>query len=210
MRQKLSADFLKTTTISGIFFLIPIAVVMIILSKLLEIMRQVAQKLNPGLPLDTPLAQILLNVAVVLGLLVVAFVLGLLAQGPVIKSVLTSLESTLVVLVPGYSFIKGFANNLKRSNEYAESFIPVVVQFDDHEQIAFEIERDSSSDKVALYLPGAPNHWSGSVVYVTADRVRMAPASLKETLRTIRALGIGSVAIAARERSQQDIRKPVE
>ncbi|HIK44742.1 MAG TPA: DUF502 domain-containing protein [Leptolyngbyaceae cyanobacterium M65_K2018_010] len=210
MRPTLNTDFLKTTIISGIFFLIPIAVVIIILSKLLEIMRQVAQTLNPGLPLDTPLGQILLNFVVVLGLLVVAFVLGLLAQSPIIKSVLTSLESTLVALVPGYSFVKGFANNLQRSNEYAASFIPVVVQFDDYSQIAFEIERDSSSDKVALYLPGAPNPWSGSVVYVTADRVRMAPANLKETLRTIRALGIGSVEIVARERSQRDIRKPEE
>ena len=92
---------------------------------------------------------------------------------------------------PGYAFIKGFADNLRHTEELAGSFVPVVVQFDDYVQVAFEAHRDDG--KVAVYLPGAPNPWSGTVVYVSTERVKRLPITLPEALRNIRTLGKGSI-----------------
>ena len=48
-----------------------------------------------------------------------------------------------------------------------------------------------------VYLPGAPNPWSGSVVYVTADRVERLDMSVSEAVKNIRTLGRGSDQVAA-------------
>jgi uncharacterized membrane protein len=55
----------------------------------------------------------------------------------------------------------------------------VVVRFDDSWSIAFEIER-VDDDRVAIFLPGAPDPWSGSMCVVTADRVALLQKSCKE------------------------------
>ena len=69
-----------------------------------------------------------------------------------------------------------------------------MVQFDDHVQMAFETER-LPNGRVAAYLPGAPNPWSGTVVFVSNDRVKPLSISLPEALRNIRTLGKGSLQI---------------
>jgi len=96
--------------------------------------------------------------------------------------------------VPGYSFVKGFADNMRQSDELSESFIPIIVQFDDYSQLAFEIEH-LEGGKVVVYLPGAPNPWSGTVVYVTPDRVRRLPMNVGDVVRNIRKLGKGSMGL---------------
>ncbi|MGB0963684.1 MAG: hypothetical protein ACPGVY_13400, partial [Mycobacterium sp.] len=103
-----------------------------------------------------------------------------------------------------FSFVKSFGDNLQSSEECAENFIPVVVQFDEYSQIAFEIEREADGGKVALYLPGAPSPWSGTVAYVAPERVERLSMSLREALTNIRMLGSGSLAYAKRTTSNQD------
>lgn len=99
---------------------------------------------------------------------------------------------------PGYAFIKGFAESLRQAEELAGSFVPVLVRFDDYAQIAFETHRDSTG-KVSVYLPGAPNPWSGTVVHVSQERVEPLAMTLTEALRNIRTLGKGAIEIVDNE-----------
>ena len=191
-------DFMKATIIGGIFFLIPLGVVIIIFGKLVHVMKNVASSLAPFLPIETPIGAIVLNLLAVLVILGFCFLAGLAAQKAFAKRVVAKLETTLLSLIPGYAFVKGFGDNLRRSDEISESFIPVTVTFDDYSQLAFEIEREPNG-KIALYLPSAPNPWSGTVVYVTEDRVKRLSISLNEALKNIRMLGKGSSAIIERQ-----------
>lgn len=50
------------------------------------------------------------------------------------KRVRQRLEKSLLPFIPGYAFIKGFADNLRQTEEKSTSFVPVMVQFDDHIQ----------------------------------------------------------------------------
>lgn len=200
-------DFVKTTIIGGIFFLIPLAVVVLLVGKLVQLMRTVAVALTPLLTLETPLGALVLNLLALLVIVGFCFLAGLIAQGALVRKTRANIESVLLTIVPGYSFVKALADNLQRSDQYAESFIPVLVQFDDYSQIAFEIEREPNG-KVALYLPGAPNPWSGTVVYVTSERVKRLPMSLREAIQNIRMLGMGSLAFAERVRCSKDPSHP--
>ena len=77
-----------------------------------------------------------------------------------------------------------------------------MVRFDDYVQMAFETER-LPNGKVAVYLPGAPNPWSGSVVFVSNDRIKPLSISLADALRNIRTLGKGSLNLAGLQDTAQ-------
>ena len=201
MQNKVS--FIKVTVIGGVFFLIPLAIVFVLVGKLVGVMRGVASSLSPLLAMDTPIGTIVLNLLALLVILGFCFLAGLAAQGVTAKKIVGKLDATLLAALPGYAFVKGFADNMRRSDEMSESFLPVAVHFDDYSQLAFEIEREPNG-KVALYLPSAPNPWSGTVVYVTDDRVNRLSISLNEALKNIRMLGKGSSAIVERQRSKED------
>jgi len=195
--------FIKVTVIGGVFFLIPLAIVIVLVGKLVVVMRGVASSLSPLLAMDTPIGTIVLNLLALLVILGFCFLAGLAAQGVTAKKIVGKLDATLLAALPGYAFVKGFADNMRQSDEMSESFLPVAVHFDDYSQLAFEIEREPNG-KVALYLPSAPNPWSGTVVYVTDDRVNRLSMSLNEALKNIRMLGKGSSAIIERQRSKED------
>jgi uncharacterized membrane protein len=91
-------------------------------------------------------------------------------------------------------------DSLNSSEEAAKAFVPVIVKFDDNAQIGFEIERTEKGN-VVVYLPGSPNPWSGSVVYVNADRVEMLDMTVAEAINNIRHLGRGSAKYGERIRS---------
>ena len=59
--------------------------------------------------------------------------------------------------------------------------MPILVTFDEYFQVAFETDR-TVQRTVAIYLPGAPNPWSGNVVFVAANRVKNLSVSVTEAL----------------------------
>ena len=200
---KKSGTFIKSTVIGGIVFLIPLGVVMYLLGKVVVVMKHFANALAPAIPVDRPIGVLALNLAALAALVAACFVAGLVAQRAAARQLSARVESTLLGAIPGYSFFKAFVDNMQRSNSISESFIPVLVQFDDYSQLAFEIEREPNG-KAAIYLPGAPNPWSGAVVYVGVERVRHLPMSLKEALTNIRMLGKGSADVVARLRAASE------
>jgi hypothetical protein len=58
---------------------------------------------------------------------------------------------------------------------------------------------------VAVYPRCAPNPWSGSVVFVLAERARKLPVSVMGKLKIIRALGRNSEVLATEFRVLQSV-----
>ena len=68
---------------------------------------------------------------------------------------------------------------------------PVLARFDDSWQIAFEIERIEDR-AVVIFLPGAPDPWSGSMCVVTADRITQLDQSIPYVAKIAKRLGRGA------------------
>ena len=69
----------------------------------------------------------------------------------------------------------------------------VLVRFDDQWQIGFEVERIAGG-KVVVYLPGAPDPWSGAVTIVTDNRIARLDSKQLATLGVFKQLGEGASA----------------
>jgi len=194
--------FIKTTVVGGFVFLIPAVIALIALGKLFGALKVMAKALAPLFGIESFAGGLVLDLLALTVTALLCFVAGLLARRASAKRMREKLDRTLLNSFPGYAFIKGFAENLRHSEELAASFVPVMIQFDDYVQLAFETQREPDG-KVAVYLPGAPNPWSGTIVYVSSNRVKPLAITLTEALRNIRTLGKGPIDIGGRMRAAE-------
>ena len=72
-----------------------------------------------------------------------------------------------------------------------EKLTPVVVRFDDSWQLAYEIEAVDER-RHTVFLPGAPDAWSGSVCVVDAERITRLDTSVKSVGNAMGKLGKGT------------------
>ena len=179
--------FIKTTIIGGLVFMVPVVIVTAVVGKALEIMKRVATPMGHMLPVDSIGGVAVGNLLALSALALLCFFAGLVAKSKLAAKVYRSLDNMLLA-IPGYAFVKGFTDGMADTQESTKSLIPVLVSFDDHEQIGFEIER-LAQGKVVVYLPGAPSPWSGSVVYFSSERVKRLDLTVAQASNNIRRLG---------------------
>jgi uncharacterized membrane protein len=183
---------IKTTIVGGIVFMVPIIIIVVILGKAFELMLKVARPIDKLIPIESIGGIAFANLLALFAILVVCFLAGVFARSPAAKKFYKAIDSGLLA-IPGYSFIKAYTDSMKLGQAEAKSMQPVLVQFDDNSQLGFEIER-LDNDQVVIYLPGAPDPWSGTVAYFSADRVKKLELSASEAINNVKRLGRGSQA----------------
>jgi uncharacterized membrane protein len=185
---------LKSTLIGGIFFLIPLVLLIILLSKAHEIMLKVAQPLSEVIPLDKIGGVAVANILVIVLLLLVCLLAGLLATRPRFKTFQRYLEEKILGPIPGYRVIKAYLNSLEIYESSGEKMVPVLVTLEQHQKLGFEVGR-SGEDRVVVYLPDAPSFISGNVVVVSAKQVTklpVSPGSVKDSMEQF-GFGVGQL-----------------
>lgn len=182
--------FVKTTVIGGILFLVPIVIFIAVIGKALEITGKMATPLAAVLPVDSIGDLAVVHLLALAILVLVCFLAGLTARTVIAKKLVGALELNVLSKLPAYALLKTKTQSML-SAEDIEEMTPVVARFDDSWQIAFEIER-IDGDKVAIFLPGAPDPWSGSVCVVTADRIAPLDLSIPYVANMAKRLGRGA------------------
>lgn len=182
-------QFVKTTIIGGLVFMVPVIIVVAVVGKALKIMMQVAKPLGNLIPVDAIGGIVVANILALLAVTLCCFIAGLTAKSALAKKAYRFLDTALLA-IPGYALVKGFAESMNSSEEAAKSLLPVIVRYDDNAQIGFEVERTDGGN-VVVYLPGAPNPWSGIVASFSEDRVKRLDMTVPQAIRHIKQLGRG-------------------
>jgi len=191
--MKLPIKPLRTTVIGGIVLLLPLVVALAVLAQGLALMNKAAAPLIALLPQRTVGGVALATLAALVLLLLLCFGAGLLARAAFGRKLSESFESKLHALYPRYTVFKGLTQGLA-GDQGPQTLQVVLVSFDDHQMLAMEVER-LADGRVALFLPGAPDPWSGSVVWVEAQRVSRVPVKVPALNRVLKGLGHGSAAL---------------
>jgi uncharacterized membrane protein len=103
-------------------------------------------------------------------------------------------ELQVLAKVPTYDSVKSkFLATLQSQSQSPEgpAMRPVLARFEDSWQIAFEVERIPGGI-VTVYVPGAPDPWSGSVCFMTEDRIQAIDPAMPPVMKTLKDLGKGS------------------
>ena len=183
---------MKTTLLGGILFLAPIAVLAIVLGKVFSLSMRVVQPIDAMIPIETVAGIASANVLAIALILVLCYGAGLLAKRAFISKRMQRLDGLLIDMIPGYAVFKGMVGGMASEVDLSAALVPVLVRFDDYEQIAFETEKAEGHSVV--FLPGAPSAWSGSTVVVEAHRVHRLDIPTHQVVRLMRVFGRGTLA----------------
>lgn len=181
---------IKVTFLGGIMFLAPFIVLIIILEKGYHIIQKVT------LPLVSYLPRVhVLGIALqeIVGIIIIAFVCliaGLASRTAGAKKLIRKIEDGILSFVPGYSFMKGINENIM-GIESNDNLKVVLVPTDAGWQFAFLMEKIDDNN-FTVFVPDAPNPWSGSVCFVEKKNIKEIGITQKQALMCIRKLGYGS------------------
>ena len=164
--------------------------VVVFVGKAFQIVKVLAEPLDRLLPIQT-LAGVafvdFLTVVLMVGLCLLA---GLAARSQAGRKVNDRVEALLLQFVPGYGWVKGVTGSV--SDAEAEILLkPVIARLDDQAQIGFEVDR-TRDGLVAIYVPGAPDPRSGSLSFITPDRVEPLDVGFQAVLMSFKRLGCGA------------------
>ena len=181
---------IKATFLGGILFLAPLVVLLVILEKGYGIIQKITLPLAEHLPRIHVLGIALQELAGIIIIILICFVAGLLAKTAKVKNLIQNLEDGILSFVSGYSFMKNMNENIM-GLESKDDLKVILVPTDAGLQFAFLIE-EINENKFAVFIPDAPNPWSGSVVFVEKKDITDVDISQKQALACIRKLGFGS------------------
>ena len=183
-------DFLKTTIVGGLVFLVPLVLVSMVLKRGLEIASKVAKPVVEHFPAHQVAGIALGTIAAALLLTVVAFAAGLAARTERGRAVTRWVGESFLGAMPQYRVVTSMAEGLTKI-EQGDGLRPALVAIEDAWQICYVLE-ELAQGWVAVFIPQAPTPMSGNVMYVPADRVRRLDIKIGEAMQLVKRMGAGS------------------
>jgi uncharacterized membrane protein len=183
---------LTTTLIGGVVRLLPLLVTLAVVAQGLHLIRSAAAPVIATLPQKDVGGIALATVAAAL-LLLPCFAAGLAARAALGRRLSESFDNRLHAPYPRCTVIEGITQGLA-GTPGDQSLKVARVSFDDHQLRAIEVER-LADGRIVLFLPRAPDPWSGSSVLVDARRVTSLPLGVAALGRALRGLGRGTAAL---------------
>ena len=191
----MSAGFLKDTIRGGVFFLIPFTVIFLLIGKALSLVNGITAPLASRIPVEVLAGIPVPRALAILALLVICLLAGLYAKTRPGRAAVRWLESTVLAYVPGYSYMKSMSENMAGVAD-APTRTPVLARIEDSWQIGFIVE-EIEPGQYAVFVPGAPSPWSGSLYLMAEDRIRRLDLKVAQAQSCLRALGVGSKGLLA-------------
>ncbi len=189
MKQVLS--FLKTSFLGGALVVLPAWLALLLLLKALVklevLVKPVSNHLPPGI--DHPML-----VAALL-MLLICFLVGVIVRTAVGREVKNAIESTVLEKVPGYTMLRGLAQQLG-DLEGNRGFKPAMVEIEDGLAPCFIVE-EHGDGKLTVFIPSAPTPAAGTILIVTSTRVHPLNVSVATVFKCITKWGTGSGALLA-------------
>ena len=186
-------QFLRLTLVGGILFLVPFVALLFFIGKALAIAHKLTDPLAARIPVHSVIGlrtPVLLASAV---LVLFCFVVGLFARTALAQKIIDWLEAAVLSNVPGYVFLKSLSESFLGAETEAVYQV-VLARIEDAWQLGFLIER-LEGGHVAVFVPGAPNPLSGSVYFMSEDRIRPTNIPALAALKCLKRLGVGSNAL---------------
>ncbi|HWN83062.1 MAG TPA: hypothetical protein VNM87_13270 [Candidatus Udaeobacter sp.] len=181
--------FLKTTIVGGILFVVPVLLLAMLGKKVLDTATHLAQPLADVLPLHRPLGIVIADLIVLLVLLALCFLAGLIAKSSLVGRMVTAAEGKFLWRIPGYAQFRAIMDSLNPDSDLSSAHA-VLCHIGDRSQFGYEIER-TPDGQVLVFMPGAPNPWSGTVIAFAAEHVQALDTPVIKVAGCLRRLGRG-------------------
>ena len=181
---------IKTTLTGCVLFLLPLIVLILILGKAYHITMTVTAPLAGLIPVESLRGIVAARLLAAGAIVLFCFLAGLAWRLGPARGCIEWLECTLLSNIRGHEFVKGICESMV-GFEKNRSYPVVLARIEEAWQIAF-LMKSLAGGRHAVFVPGAPNAWSGSVYFMTEERFRRIDMPRTEASRCLRQLGIGA------------------
>ena len=188
MKDNPIVNFMITTIIGGLIFLVPLMFLIYVVGKAIGFMMVIATPLADWLPIDTVGGIAMANLLAILAVIIISFIAGLIARHTIAGGLIKSLESKVLNKIPGYAMVKGIKSGFDAGD--VEGMKPVALQLGSAERIAFEIEK-LGDGRSMVYIPSAPSPWSGVTQILPADQITYLDVPVIKVLELTEKYGFG-------------------
>lgn len=184
-------EFLKTTIVGGVLFLLPVALVLLVLNHAFQLAAKAVRPVSHSLNFEHTVAGIgSATVLTVLLLVSVSFAAGMVARTQAGRRISGWFERSFLGSLPQYRLVKSMGESLAQI-EASDDLRPVLVSLNGGWQIGYSIET-LENGWLAVFVPQAPSPTSGNVLYLPADRVRPLNIPMKQAKSIVKHIGTGS------------------
>lgn len=182
---------LRDLAVDGLLLTLPIAVALIVASKVVAAIVRLFAPLSGLLPQGRWFGIALLDLVAIVVLALALVVIGAFAQTSPGRRISESLERIVLRKIPGYLLFKSVASGFT-SEERETGFKPALVSFDDNTVLGFIVEQPGIPDgMVTVFVPASPTPAAGNVVLVPRSRVLPLDVPVSSALYCVGRLGLG-------------------
>lgn len=197
MSEKRGVQFILTTVIGGVVFLVPVVVLVVVVTKAIGFMLKVAQPMSDWLPVDTIGGVAIANIFAVVALVLACFLAGLLARHALASALVRQLESKVLVKLPGYMMIKSLVSGF--DEKQMGGLKPVALQLGTAERVGFEIEK-LPDDRSMVFIPSPPTPFTGITQVLPPEQVTYLDVSVNDIIGVTENFGHGVHEILAKKK----------
>jgi uncharacterized membrane protein len=183
-------EFVKTTLVGGLLFLIPVVLVVLLVQKALHLAGRGLAPVAHLLPTQGVIGITVAQVVAVCSLLFVCFMAGLAIRTRAGARLNAQLERMILQRMPGFTFVKTIARGLAGLEAGAELSV-ALARIEEAWVLSFVVERHASG-LFTVFVPSAPTPAAGSIYYLTEDRLKLLDVPVSVAVGCIMRLGIGS------------------
>ncbi len=181
-------SFIKTTLIGGFLFIVPVALLIMLIIKIVDLMRTLVGPLVAKFSYELISNITMARVISFILLILLCFIAGLLAKTDKAKQLQRYIENNILSLIPGYSFFKGLGEEAVGIDS-ANIRKVVLVDIEEVWQIGFLMDQ-IDDELFTVFIPGAPNPTSGDVFFVKEERIKILEISEIEAMKIYKKMGI--------------------
>ncbi len=183
-------DFLKTTIIGGLLFLVPAILLVLVLRHAMAFAGKIAKPIAALFP-DSQVAGVAVaTIVAALVLLLISFLAGLVARTTPGRRLTNWFEESLLGNLPQYRMVKTMAEGLTQVED-ASGIQPALVSIEGGWQIGYVLE-ELREGWVAVFIPQSPTPMSGNVMYMPSVRVRPLDMPMASVMMLVKRMGVGS------------------
>jgi uncharacterized membrane protein len=183
-------EFVKTTVVGGIVFLVPLILLILVLRHAMAFAGKIAGPIAAAFPAHKFAGIAVATIIAALVLLLLSFLAGLFARTGFGRDLARWLEDSLLGNLPQYRMVKTMAEGLAQV-EGGQNLRPALVSIEGGWQLGYLLE-EVRAGWVAVFLPQSPTPMSGNVMYMPAERVRLLDMPIGEAVLLVKRLGAGS------------------
>lgn len=166
---------LRNVAISGFFFLLPVVVIFIILTKVWTALASVGGNLAAMFGMKSIMGLGGANVLTGLLMIAICFVCGLLVRLPFMAALSNTVETKLAKHIPGYDTYKALAEEKLQNKVRILPYSTALIKQHEYWSPAYIVEQDRDGNCV-VFVPDIPDTSKGHTVIVTRDLVKLVPS----------------------------------